>query len=120
MSKKSPKKLVGNVMSSKCPSREILDHVTSTWGSLVLVLLIEKTYRFGEMRDQIGGISEKMLTQTLKALERDGFVLRKAYPEIPPRVEYSLTPLGREVAAKVQSLTTWVETHLPKILSQRI
>lgn len=114
-----PKRIQGDVLSSKCPSRGVLDHVTSTWGSLILMVLLEKTYRFSELRRRIGGISEKMLTQNLQELEHDGFVLRKAYPVIPPKVEYSLTPLGRDVAKHVEGLTQWVETHLPQVLKNR-
>lgn len=114
-----PKKMKPDLYSSKCPSREVLDHVTSTWGSLILVLLLEKTYRFSELRNLIGGISEKMLAQTLQALEKDGFVLRKAYPVIPPKVEYSLTATGAEVAKRVQELTNWVESNLHKVMAFR-
>ncbi len=113
------KQFPADLYNSKCPSRDILDHVTSTWGSLILVILLEKTYRFSEMRKKIGGISEKMLAQTLQALEKDGFVIRKAYPVIPPKVEYSLTSMGVEVALRVQELTTWVESNLYKVLSHQ-
>lgn len=109
----------GDVLSAKCPSRDILDHVTSTWGSLILVVLQEKTYRFSELRKRIDGVSEKMLSQTLKILESDGFVLKKDYKEIPPRVEYSLTSLGKEVAHHIHTLTTWVEKNAGKILGQQ-
>lgn len=109
------KTLKADLYASQCPSREILDHVTSTWGSLLLVLLLEKTYRFSELRKRIGGISEKMLAQSLKALEKDGFVIREAYPEVPPRVEYSLSPLGLQVAERVEALTRWVELNLDKV-----
>lgn len=113
------KALKADLFSPNCPSRSVLDHVTNTWGSLILVVLLEKTYRFSEIRNHIGGISEKMLAQTLQSLEKDGFVLRKAYPVIPPKVEYSLTPLGKEVAKHVQALTHWVEAHLPQVMSSR-
>lgn len=108
-----------DLYSAKCPSRSVLDHVTSTWGSLLLVLLLEKPYRFSELRKRIGGISEKMLAQSLKLLEQDGFVLREAYAEVPPRVEYSLTPLGTQVAERVAALTDWVEDNLTKVLNHR-
>jgi len=116
---KRHKPLKADLFSSNCPSRSVLDHVTNTWGSLILVILLEKTYRFSEIRNQIGGISEKMLAQTLQSLEKDGFVLRKAYPVIPPKVEYSLTPLGRGVASHVQALASWVEKHLPQVQAHR-
>lgn len=116
---KKTKQLPPDLYSSKCPSREILDHVTSTWGTLILVLLLDKTYRFSEIRKKIGGISEKMLAQTLQSLENDGFIIRKAYPVIPPKVEYSLTTMGREVALRVQELTTWIESNLYKVLTHQ-
>lgn len=113
------KNLKADVYSAACPSREVLDHVTSTWGTLILILLLENTFRFSEIRNKIGGISEKMLAQTLQCLEKDGFILRKSYPVIPPKVEYSLTPLGKDVAIKVEVLKTWVEKNLPKVLAAR-
>jgi len=109
----------GDLCSPACPSRGVLDHLTSRWGTLVMVALLEGTHRFSELRRTVGGVSEKMLSQTLQALERDGFVLREAYPVIPPRVDYSLTDLGREVAAHVETLTDWIEESLPRILAAR-
>src|SRR5262245_44394130 len=97
----SSRTLVPDLESANCPSREILDHVTSRWGVLVLLVLRERTHRFSELRQRIGGVSEKMLAQTLRILEGDGFVNRRAYAEVPPRVEYALTPMGGEVAAHV-------------------
>jgi len=84
----------GELFSVNCPSREILKHITSRWAVLVLIALLEKKHRFSELRRKVNGVSEKMLTQTLQNLQADGFVLRKAFPVIPPHVEYSLTPLG--------------------------
>ncbi|BDG09975.1 winged helix-turn-helix transcriptional regulator [Anaeromyxobacter paludicola] len=109
----------GDLYAPACPSRGVLDHVTSRWGVLVLVALLESTHRFSELRRKVAGVSEKMLAQTLQALERDGFVLREVYPVIPPRVDYSLTPLGREVAGHVEALTDWIEERLPRILEHR-
>src|SRR5690242_11075247 len=83
-----------DVNAAMCPSRLILEHITSRWGVLVLATLLERPYRFSELRRTVGGVSEKMLAQTLQTLERDGFVHREARPVIPPHVEYSLTPLG--------------------------
>jgi DNA-binding HxlR family transcriptional regulator len=108
-----------DVYRANCPSRGILEHVTSRWGVLVLTALLERSYRFSELRRHIGGVSEKMLAQTLQTLERDGFVLREAQPVIPPRVDYSLTPLGREVAGQVAGLTRWVEAKVPDVLARR-
>lgn len=87
-----------DVFSRRCPSRGTLEHVTGRWGSLTLTALYETGARFNELRRRVDGVSEKMLSQTLHALERDGLVLREAQPTNPPRVDYELTPLGREVA----------------------
>lgn len=108
----------GDVFSDKCPSRDILKHVTSRWGVLVLFALKDgETQRFSELRRKILGVSEKMLAQTLQALETDGFVLRTSYPVVPPHVEYSLTELGLEVSVRVASLADWIEDNLTDILS---
>ena len=103
-----------------CPSRVILEHVTSRWGVLVLVALLDRSYRFSELRRHIEGVSEKMLAQTLQSLERDGFVHRAAQPVIPPRVDYSLTPLGTEAATHVRSITEWVESKVPEVQNARV
>jgi len=105
----------GDLMSAACPSREVLKHVTSRWGVLVLLALEGGTHRFSELRRAIGGVSERMLAQTLQALEGDGLVSRVAYPVVPPHVEYSLTPLGSEAAEKVRALADWIESSLPRI-----
>ncbi|RKN21272.1 transcriptional regulator [Micromonospora musae] len=102
-----------------CPSRPVLEHVTSRWGVLVLASLRERSYRFSELRRRVGGVSEKMLAQTLQTLQRDGFVHRDAQPVIPPRVDYSLTPMGREVADQVWTLTRWVEGRLGDVFAAR-
>ncbi len=107
--------LRGNLFAEKCPSRQILTHVTSRWGVLILVALLEGTHRFSELRRRIGGVSERMLSQTLQWLEADGFVLRTAYPVVPPHVEYSLTPLGREIGTQVRQMTDWIEENLGRI-----
>ncbi len=110
----------GEVFSTACPSREILNHVTSRWGVLVLVALMEGTHRFSELRRKIDGVSEKMLAQTLQQLEADGFVERVAHPVVPPHVEYSLTPLGEQIGAQVDSLVDWIEVNLPKIMKAKV
>jgi DNA-binding HxlR family transcriptional regulator len=108
-----------NVNRAECPSRAVLEHVTSRWGVLVLAALLERSFRFSELRREIGGVSEKMLAQTLQTLERDGFLHRDAKPVIPPRVDYSLTPMGREVAQQVWVLTRWVENRLDDVFEAR-
>jgi len=94
----------------------VLDHVTSKWGVLVLVALAGETLRWGELRRRAQGISEKMLAQTLRTLERDGLVHRDAHPVIPPRVDYSLTERGRELAALLLPLVEWTVVHAEEIM----
>lgn len=110
----------GEVFSTQCPSREILNHVTSRWGVLVLTALMDGTHRFSELRRKIDGVSEKMLAQTLQQLESDGFVDRVSYPVVPPHVEYSLTPLGQQIGTQIDSLIDWIETNLPKIMKAQL
>lgn len=105
----------GNVLSATCPSRKVLNHLTSRWGVLVLIALLSGTHRFSELRRMVGGISERMLSQTLKSLESDGMVERRSYPVVPPHVEYTLTDLGVGAANGVLSLTQYVEQNLPDI-----
>ena len=109
----------GELLSADCPSREVLKHVTSRWGVLVLMVLLEQTCRFSDLRRRVDGVSEKMLAQTLQWLAADGFVIRTAYDEVPPHVDYRLTPLGEEVARQVTSLADWIEVNLSRILSSR-
>ncbi|GIG34642.1 winged helix-turn-helix transcriptional regulator [Cellulomonas pakistanensis] len=110
--------LTDGVLSSACPSRVVLDHVTSKWGVLVLVALSERTLRWGELRRLVEGISEKMLASTLRTLEADGLVLREATPSIPPRVDYSLTPLGRDLADHLLPLMGWVVRHADAMVAR--
>lgn len=110
----------GNLFASDCPTRSVLDNVTSRWGSLVLVLLHKDgSYRFSELAYLIGGVSEKMLAQTLRALEQDGFVLRTVHATKPPKVEYSLTEMGSEVAARMLELTLYVESNVGRVMAHR-
>ena len=109
----------GNLFAEACPSRDILKHVTSRWGVLILVALRQGTHRFSDLRRKMGGVSEKMLAQSLQALEQDGFLNRISYPVAPPHVEYSLTPLGEQVSEKVADLADWIELNLPQVLATR-
>lgn len=107
------------VLPANCPSRTVLDHVTSKWGVLVLVALtVEPTLRWGELHRTIEGVSEKMLAQTLRTLEQDGLVHREAHPVIPPRVEYSLTPRGRELSDRLIPLMDWIAENAGAILDK--
>lgn len=105
------------VFPAGCPSRTVLDHITSKWGVLIVVALSEGEQRWSELRRRAEGVSEKMLAQTLKTLERDGLVLRKARPVIPPHVDYSLTDRGYELAALLVPLVTWAYDNADDILS---
>ncbi|MET4641688.1 MULTISPECIES: winged helix-turn-helix transcriptional regulator [Streptomyces] len=108
-----------DVFSRQCPSRGTLEHVTGRWGSLTLTALHDSGFRFNELRRRVDGVSEKMLSQTLHALERDGLVHREAQPTNPPRVDYELTPLGREVADRLRGLIELVEGRMPEVLDAR-
>ena len=109
----------GNLYDAQCPSRIVLDHVTSRWGTLTLLVLLEGTHRFSELVRAIGGVSEKMLAHTLQTLEADGLLTRTVYPTIPPKVEYSLTKLGTEAALHVRTLTNWVEENVSTVLKHQ-
>lgn len=108
-----------NVLAAECPSRQVLKHLTSQWGVLVLLALREGTLRFSALRRRVGGVSERMLAQTLQVLEGDGLIRRTAYQVVPPHVDYTLTPLGQEAAARVGALTGWIEENLPAFLGAR-
>lgn len=112
-------KLLGQVLSTECPSREILEHLTSKWSVLVLRCLSDGVHRFSELKQRIEGVSEKMLSQTLKTLEHDGFILRTVYPVVPPKVEYQLTILGSHAAEKTMYLIGWIEKSLPEIIESK-
>ncbi|MEW1629486.1 helix-turn-helix domain-containing protein [Streptomyces sp. NPDC089173] len=111
--------LAFDVFSRQCPSRSTLEHATGRWGSLTLGALYEGSFRFNELRRRVDGVSEKMLSQTLHALERDGLVLREAQTVNPPRVDYELTPLGREVAERLLGLIHLVEGRMDDVLAAR-
>jgi DNA-binding HxlR family transcriptional regulator len=107
------------VFPAACPSRVVMDHVTSKWGLLVLLSLTDGPQRWSELRRRAQGVSEKMLAQTLRTLEADGFVHREAFPVIPPKVEYSLTPLGEELGAHLLPLMGWVARHADAVVAGR-
>jgi DNA-binding HxlR family transcriptional regulator len=109
----------GNCFDRSCPAREVFDHVTGRWGGLVLAALLPGKRRFSELRTRITGISEKMLSQTLREFEADGLVQRTQYPEVPPRVEYELTASGLEVAQRLHHLIDWIESHVQELTVAR-
>ncbi|MCD9876701.1 winged helix-turn-helix transcriptional regulator [Streptomyces guryensis] len=108
-----------NVFAKACPSRGTLEHVTGRWGGLTLCALFEGSLRFNELRRRVDGVSEKMLSQTLHALERDGLVHREAQPTNPPRVDYELTPLGHAVAERLLALVHLLEGRMDDVLAAR-
>ena len=112
--------IADGIFPAGCPSRTVLDHVTSKWGVLLLVALSEGPQRWSELRRRAEGISEKMLAQTLKTLEADGFVRRDAQPVIPPRVDYSLTGRGEELSALMLPLVAWVAEHAEAIVNRPV
>jgi DNA-binding HxlR family transcriptional regulator len=105
-----------DVFSTMCPSREVLEHVTSRWGVLTLAALSTEPARFGELRRCVDGISEKMLSQTLKGLEADGLVDRRVHSTLPPHVEYVLTPAGQKVAEAVEALIVSLYDVMPEVM----
>ncbi|GAA5101619.1 winged helix-turn-helix transcriptional regulator [Nocardia iowensis] len=107
--------LEADVFARNCTSRPVLHNVASRWGILALVALREGSYRFSALRRRVDGVSERMLSQTLQSLERDGMVHREVYETIPPRVEYTLTEVGAEVAAQLEALIQVVEKNMPKV-----
>lgn len=102
-----------------CPVRQVLDQIGDKWSTLMLLSLSEKPYRFGELRRLIPDISQRMLTQTLRDLQRNGLVLRTVFPTQPPSVEYRLTPLGESLLEPLQTLVRWAETHYGRIQAAR-
>ncbi|MEV4061892.1 winged helix-turn-helix transcriptional regulator [Nonomuraea dietziae] len=105
-----------DAFNKDCQGREVFDHVTSRWGILVLAALRDGPLRFYQLRDRIGGISEKMLSQNLRVLARDGLVERMVEPDIPPKVSYRLSPLGQEGSAPLRTLLDWIALRAPDIL----
>jgi DNA-binding HxlR family transcriptional regulator len=112
---KSDSKPGANPFNASCPSQDILALIGSKWSMLLLCILGDGPVRSGELGRRAGGISQKMLTQTLRELERHGIVNRKDFSEVPPRVEYSLTPLGRSLAALVRQIEQWVESNYSRM-----
>jgi DNA-binding HxlR family transcriptional regulator len=107
------------VLNSDCSSREVLDRIADKWTALIIRVLSGGTKRHHELRRAIDGVSQKMLTQTLRSLENDGLVMRKVYPVVPPMVEYSLTPLGRSLTEPLGAICQWAEKHLPELQAAR-
>lgn len=110
----TPETLLG-VYSGNCPTRQVLDLISDRWTVLVIGLLEVKNHRFSALQRHIGGISQKMLSHTLRQLERDGLVTRTVYAQVPPKVEYALTPLGRTLCEPLAAIRQWAELHIDSI-----
>ena len=105
----------GNVYDCNCPTRHILNVIADKWATLIIGLLEAQTMRFSSLQKGIGGISQKMLTQTLRSLERDGLVQRTVYAEVPPHVEYALTSLGQTLCEPINTLIKWSEANVEAV-----
>jgi DNA-binding HxlR family transcriptional regulator len=114
---RKPMDLTPNVYDPACPTRLVLDRIADKWTTLLLTLLAKGPRRFNELRRLVGGISQKMLSQTLKGLERDGLVEREVLPTTPVSVTYSITPLGLTLATEIEGLTTWAQRHIGAVLA---
>ena len=108
-----------SVLDEQCPSRLVLDRIADKWTALIIHILAKGTMRYATLQREIGGISQKMLTQPVRSLERDGLVQRKVYPVVPPKVEYSLTRLGRTLIEPLHALCRWSEKHLHELETNR-
>ena len=108
-----------DVYNAHCPTRMVLDRIADKWTVLIIGALENETKRFGELRREIGGVSQKMLTQTLRGLERDGLVARVVYASVPPKVEYSLTKLGRTLVRTLEAIRMWSEKSIEDVLKAR-
>lgn len=104
-----------DVYRENCATRQVLDRIGDRWTTLVIGLLENGPMRFSQLQRSIEGVSQKMLTQTLRGLERDGLVIRTVYAEVPPRVEYQLTPLGETLCAPIKAIHQWAEDHIGEV-----
>lgn len=111
--------MLADPFSAQCPSRQVLDRIGDRWSVLVILTLADGRKRYGEVAGAIEGVSQKMLTQTLRGLERDGLVTRTVHAEVPPRVEYDLTTLGRSLLGVVGALTAWATDHIDDVVAAR-
>jgi len=110
---------VWNVMLATCPSRTSLAKIANKWTAMIVIALSDGPARFGAIREAVGGISAKVLASTLRDLERDGVLVRTAYDEMPPRVEYELTPLGLTLREPLTALGLWAQRHIEEVLDAR-
>lgn len=108
-----------DILDPACPSRSVLRHVTDRWTPLIVTALSVRSLRFGELRAAVGGVTAKVLTQTLRSMERDGLITRTVTASSPPKVEYALTPGGRSLSAPMKALRDWAEGHADAVLAAR-
>ncbi len=108
-----------SVYARSCPSREVLDRIGDTWSVLIVISLAGGPQRYTELARRIEGVSPKMLTQTLRGLERDGLISRTVHPVVPPRVDYALTDLGRRLLTVVEALEAWAESNMDDVVRAR-
>ncbi|RJQ80788.1 transcriptional regulator [Pseudonocardiaceae bacterium YIM PH 21723] len=106
-------------LDPECPTRLVLDRIGDRWTVLVVLVLSSGPLRFTQLRDRVGGVAPKVLTQTLRAMERDGLLTRTVYPEVPPRVEYELTELGLSLQAPIAAIEQWAFAHTQEVLASR-
>lgn len=114
-----PKLPSPDVFNANCPSRTVVEILSDKWAMLLLWSLAREPLRFGELRRRLDGVTQKMLTQTLRSLERNGLVSRTVYPTTPPSVEYALLPLGKSVSGIAQQMCRWAEEHIVEVISAR-
>lgn len=110
----------GDMYAANCPTRQVLDRIGDKWTVLIFGLLQDRSMRFSQLQRTISGISHKMLTQTLRNLERDGLVTRTIYAEVPPRVEYQLTPLGKTLAETIIAIRVWAEENIAEVTAAQM
>jgi DNA-binding HxlR family transcriptional regulator len=108
-----------DIHNPDCPSRIVLDRISDKWTALIVLVLRDGRLRFSHLRVRVGGVAPKVLTETLRRLERDGLVTRTAYAEVPPRVEYELTALGHSLGEPITAITAWAEEHMRQITRAR-
>jgi DNA-binding HxlR family transcriptional regulator len=109
----------GNAFDPESPTRLVLDRIGDKWTVLVVLTLRDGARRFTELRKAVNGVTPKVLTQTLRAMERDGLLTRQVFAEVPPRVEYELTPLGMSLQAPIQAITDWAEKNVSEVMAAR-
>ena len=120
MTAPTPLPRIGDAYDPDCPTRHVLDRIGDKWAVLVMLTLKDGPVRFNDLRRRIGAISQKMLSQTLKSLERDGLVTRTAFATVPVTVEYAITPLGASLAETLAPLSGWAQAHMRDILAARV